>query len=207
MVKQAARVFADIDISLDGFIAGDGCSKSEPLGRGGDQLVWYGDDVNDGSIDLALNYTAVDAQVLAESSTREGAVIMGRNTFDLSIDAWGQNPPIHKPCFVLTRRPAPEVMVEGGTTFTFVSDPVEALQLALQAANGKDVGIMGGAQIIRLYLSKGLIDELHLHLVPVLLGSGIRLFDGSTLSECRLQKTQVRDGLKVTHLSYQVDTR
>lgn len=207
MTTGSARVFADIDISLDGFIAGKNASMSKPLGEGGEHLIWYGDDVNDNNVNLASKYSAVDAQVLEESAAREGAVIMGRKTFDFSIADWGDDPPIHKPCFVLTHRPAPSISKEGEhgtTTFTFVTGFQDALHQALQAANGRDVGIMGGAETIRLYLSEGLLDELHLHLVPVLLGSGTRLLDGLGMDLCRFRKVRVQDGVKATHLLYRV---
>lgn len=203
-MKHHGKVFADIDISLDGFIAGEGITKSEPLGKGGDKLIWYGDDINDDNADLATSYDKIDAQVLEVSAAREGAVVMGRNTFDMSIDAWGEKPPIHKPCFVLTHRPTPTIQKEGGTTFTFVTNINDALHQALIAAEGRDVGVMGGASTIRQFLAEGFLNELHLHLVPVLLGSGIRLFDRTEPNPPNLKKVCVRDSSKVTHLLYQV---
>lgn len=205
--RPQAKVFADIDISLDGFVAGEKVSPSDPLGIGGEQLIWYGDDVNSDDVALSSNYHAVDAEVLEESSAREGAVIMGRNAFDVSVDAWGDDPPIHKPCFVLTHRPARPIIKQGGTSFTFVSDPNDALRQALQAADGRDVGIMGGAETIRVYLAEGLLDELHLHLVPVLLGAGVRLFEPRDPMEGEgfmFRPVRVRNGAKVTHLLYRV---
>jgi dihydrofolate reductase len=197
-----ARVFADIDISVDGFVAGPNTSASNPLGDGGERLIWYGDDVNAADADLASSYQAVDAAVLEESAAREGAVIMGRRTFDVSIDAWGETPPIHKPCFVLTSRPEPMITRSGGTTFTFVTDPVSALRQAGAAAAGRDVGIMGGAETIRLYLREALIDELHLHVVPVLLGAGTRLFEGSVADYPAISTLRVRHGATAAHLLY-----
>lgn len=203
-MKDFGKVFADIDISLDGFIAGEGVSKKEPLGKGGDKLIWYGDDINDVDANLFNTYEKIDAQVLEESAAREGAVIMGRNTFEVSVEEWGKNPPIHKPCFILTHRPAETVLKDGGTTFTFVTDINDAVNQALRAAEGRDVGVMGGASIIRQLLSAGLLDELHLHLVPVFLGNGIRLFDDMDLNSPTLERVSVRDGSKATHLLYQV---
>jgi dihydrofolate reductase len=204
MVETPGKVFADIDISLDGFIAGERISRESPLGAGGERLIWYGDDVNDGGVGRNGRYGTVDAEVLQESAAREGAVIMGRRTFDLSVDAWGVCPPIHKPCFVLTHRPAPTLVKQGGTSFIFVASPEEALNKARHAASGRDVGVMGGAQTIRQFLLAGLLDELHLHLVPVLLGSGMRLFDGLAGKGVELRKGQVRDGQKVIHLSFAI---
>jgi dihydrofolate reductase len=203
-LKGLGRVFADIDISLDGFIAGEGASSNEPLGKGGDKLIWYGDDINDENANLFNAYEKADAVVLEESAAREGAVIMGRNTFEVSVDEWGEDPPIHKPCFVLTHKPTKNILKKGGTTFTFVSDLNDAVNQALRAAEGRDVGVMGGGDTIRQVLSAGLLDELHLHLVPVFLGSGIRLFDGENLLSFGLRKISIRDGRKATHLLYQV---
>jgi dihydrofolate reductase len=200
----AGKVFADIDVSLDGFVAGQHVSKAAPLGNGGEKLIWYGDDVNDKNAALNSVYDAVDAEVLEASAIREGAVIMGRTTFEVSIDAWGHNPPIHKPCFVLTHRPASMIRKVGGTSFTFVTSLEEALGKARSAADGRDVGIMGGAQTIRQFMLGGLLDELHVHLVPVLLGSGIRLFDDMALKSIELRKVAIRDGRKVTHLLYEI---
>jgi dihydrofolate reductase len=198
MGKQLGRVFADIDMSLDGFVAGRLISKETPLGIGGERLIWYGDDVND--VGLTGTYAAEDAQVLQESAEREGAVVMGRTTFEISLDSWGENPPIHKPCFVLTHRPAPTLIKDGGTSFTFVTSLDDALVQAHNAAKGKDIGIMGGAQTIRQFMMAGLLDELHLHVVPVLLGSGIRLFEDIKVDTVAFKKIKVRDGRLVTHI-------
>lgn len=203
-MKGSGKIFADIDISLDGFIAGEGVSSKEPLGKGGDQLIWYGDDINDKNADLVNAYEKVDAEVLEESAAREGAVIMGRNTFEVSVEQWGDVPPIHKPCFVLTHRLAETIVKEGGTTFTFVRDLDNAVNQAFQAADGRDVGVMGGASTIRQFLNARLLDELHLHLVPVFLGNGIRLFENIEMHSFGLEKIAVRDGSKATHLLYKV---
>ncbi len=197
------KIFADVDISLDGFVAGENISSENPLGDGGEALIWYGDDVNDPDADLAGAYGSVDASVLAEAGANEGAVIMGRRTYEVSVGAWGENPPIHKPCFVLTGRPAPTVVREGGTTFTFVTGgPAEAIRLATEAAGGRDVGVMGGATTIRTLLMDGHLDELNLHIVPVLLGRGVRLFDGG--APPALEKVRSLDGERAVHLRLQV---
>jgi dihydrofolate reductase len=195
------KVFADIDMSLDGFVAGENPSPENPLGVGGERLIWYGDDVNDGEADFEGAYGPVDAGVLRSSMEGEGAVVMGRRTFEVSIDAWGEEPPIHKSCFVLTSRPREPVEKPGRTTFTFVdTGPHEALRLAREAAGGLDVGVMGGARTIRELLAEGLLDELRLHVVPVLLGRGIRLFDESLGGRVELEKVEVLDGERATHL-------
>ncbi len=196
-----AIVFADIDISLDGFVAGERVSPENPLGIGGERLVWYGEDVNQSDADLEASYGQVDGSVLRAAAESEGSVIMGRRTFEISLDAWGENPPIHKPCFVLTSRASDPIERPGGTTFTFVTGgPEEAIRLAKDAAAGLDVGVMGGARTIRGLLTRGLLDELRLHVVPVLLGAGLRLFDEVPGSEVELEKVGVLDGERAVHL-------
>lgn len=201
-----SAVFADIDISMDGYIAGPRVSRDNPLGDGGERLVWYGDDVNQADADLAGAYAAADAQVLARAAEREGAVIMGRRTFEVSIEEWAEEPPIGKACFVLSRLARPPLR-RGRTTFTFVEDAPTALRHARDAAGDRDVGVMGGAETIRSFLAEGLLDELHLHLIPVLLGGGIRLFrEGGpeALDRLDLQKVEVIDGARATHLRYRI---
>lgn len=197
-------VFADISISLDGYVAGRGVSLERPLGVGGESLAWYGDDVNDPGADLAATHDAVDARVLEEAGGRERAVIMGRTTFDVSIEAWGDEPPIRKPCFVLTNRPAPLLELRGGTSFTFVSSPGEALREARRVAEGGDVSVMGGAATVDRFLDEGLLDEIQLHVVPVLLGGGVRLFDGVAPGHVRLEQLRALGGARATHVSYRV---
>lgn len=202
MSARSGRVFADIDISLDGFVAGENIGGERPLGDGGERLIWYGDDVNDCDVGLTGNYQSADAQALQEAVDREGAVIMGRTTFDVSLEAWGEDPPIRKPCFVLTHRPTSNVLRKGDTSFTFVTSIEDALSRARRAAKGRDVGVMGGATTIRQFLEAGLLDELHLHLVPVLLGRGLRLFDNLDSGSIRLSAINARKGKRVVHLSF-----
>lgn len=194
------KVYADIDISLDGFIAGTNISIETPLGIGGEKLIWYGDDVNNAETDYNIAYKEVDARVLQESANKEGAVIMGRSTFEMSINAWGDDPPIHKPCFVLTHRPM-ENLVKGNTIFHFVNkDPKEVLSTAIEAAKGKDVCVMGGALTIAQFINDGLLNELHLHMIPILLSDGIKLFDKIDMNKVDFKKIKVLDGEKATHI-------
>jgi dihydrofolate reductase len=198
---EVAKVFADIDISLDGFVAGADISPDNPLGAGGEALIWYGDDVNDHDADFEGAYGEVDARVLRDAGKSEGAVIMGRRTFEVSIGAWGENPPIHKPCFVLSSQAAPTVIKPGGTSFVFVTEgPEEAVRLAKEAAGGLDVGVMGGARTIRGFLAHGLLDELRLHVVPVLLGKGLRLFEDESAAQVELEKVEALDGERAVHM-------
>lgn len=179
-----------ISTSLDGFVAGPNQSLKEPLGVGGERLhdwvvaleTWrrahnlQGGDVNES--------TAVMEREIANI----GATIMGRNMFgggrgpwntkEPWTGWWGKNPPFHHPVFVLTHHPREPLTMEGGTTFTFVTDGIEsALEQARRGAGGKDVALAGGAQAGREYLNAGLVDEMQLHVVPMLLGGGERLFD------------------------------
>jgi dihydrofolate reductase len=181
-----------ISMSLDGFIAGPDQSVDNPLGIGGEQLhewvialaAWRalhrlpGGDVNESS------------RVVEEQLSNVGATVMGRNMFGGHPGPWdpakpwngwwGKNPPFHHPVFVLTHHPRAPLDLEGGTTFTFVTGGIAAaLGEARRAAGGKDVALAGGADVARQYLTAGLVDEMELSLVPILLGSGERLFDGA----------------------------
>jgi dihydrofolate reductase len=194
------KIYADIDISLDGFVAGEMISLENPLGIGGEKLVWYGDDVNDTENDYSRSYNDVDALILQESANKEGAVIMGRTTFDISINAWGDDPPIHKPCFVLTHRPINDI-VKGDTVFRFVDkDPKEVLKMATEAAKGKDVCVMGGASTISQFINLGLLDELHLHMISTLIGKGVSFFDKINFGRVELEKIRILEGEKAVHI-------
>lgn len=179
----------NVAISLDGYAAGPDQSVDNPLGVGGAQLHNWAfatrtfremDGMDGGD-------TGLDDEFAAQFNIGIGATIMGRNMFgpvrgpwgdDQWTGWWGDDPPYHHPVFVLTHHPRPSVTMQGGTTFHFVDDGVEAaLERALQAAGGQDVAIGGGAATIQQYLRAGLIDELHLAIVPILLGGGARLFD------------------------------
>lgn len=180
-------------ISLDGYGAGRDQGVENPLGVGGDALhdwlvaahTWRQVHGKEGGA------TGIDDDFAARSSRNVGAWIMGRNMFgpvrgpwpDMSWKGWwGKNPPFHGPVFVLTHHARPPIRMEGNTTFHFVTGGIhEALDQARGAADGKDVQIGGGANTIQQYLRAGLIDELHVAIVPVLLGGGERLFEGVDL--------------------------
>jgi dihydrofolate reductase len=179
-----------ISTSLDGFVAGPNQSLQEPLGIGGEQLhewvvaleAWrHAHDKKGGEVNES---TAVMEEELANI----GATIMGRNMFgggpgtwskaDPWNGWWGRNPPFHHPVFVLTHHVREPLMMQGATSFTFVTAGIEsALDQARRAAGGKDVALSGGARAAQQYLNAGLVDEMQLHLVPTLLGGGERLFD------------------------------
>ncbi|MGA9100510.1 dihydrofolate reductase family protein [Aeromicrobium sp.] len=193
------RVTADLGISLDGFAAGPDQSMDHPLGVGGLHLL------DDWMFDAAEENAAEVEAIVARS-----AFIMGRNMFgppeggdwdDAWRGWWGEDPPYHAPVFVLTHHERDDLPMDGGTTFHFVTDGIEAaLDRAREAAGDGEVGIMGGAETTRQYLAAGLIDELRLHMVPLVLGSGERLLED--LAGLRLEPVSARHTSKVTHLTY-----
>jgi dihydrofolate reductase len=210
----------DISMSLDGFIAGPNMNPKQGLGEGGEQLhrwairlaSWRephgleGGDANG------------DNEVLAESQRNIGAFVMGRRMFgggdgprgdpawgDKPWEGWwGDEPPFHNPVFVLTHHPR-EPLTKGDTTFTFVTDGIEAaLELAKAAAGDKDVLVGGGANVAQQYLAAGLLDEFQVHVVPVLLGDGVRLFENLPADGVKLENTRALQSPAVTHMSYRV---
>jgi dihydrofolate reductase len=201
-------------MSLDGYTAGPEQSTKDPLGIGGEQLHEWALQLATWRASHGLEGGAVNAStpVMEEAVANVGATIMGRNMFGGHPGPWdpakpwngwwGKNPPFHHPVFVLTHYPRPPLELEGGTTFTFVTDGiVPALELARRAAGGRGVVLAGGADVARQYLTAGLVDEMELHLVPVLLGAGERLFDGvGDLHGLRLVRTVAASD--VTHLKF-----
>ena len=166
-------VVADITVSLDGFVPGRNDSPELPLGEGGEQLhEWvFGLKSWREPHGLEGGETGADADLVEEAFERTGAIIVGRRMFD-NAGGWGDNPPFHMPVFVLTHEQREPEAKEGGTTFTFVNDAERALEQATNAAGDKDVGIGGGAQTIQQYLRAGVLDELLVHVAPLLLGGG-----------------------------------
>lgn len=121
------------------------------------------------------------------------------------MEFWGDDPPFRAPVFVVTNRPAPTLVKEGGTSFTFVADGIHrALDRARAASDGRNVDIAGGAHTVQQYLKAGLVDELQLHVLPVLLGAGLRLFDNLGIGTHRLEPVRVVDTPGATHLKYRV---
>jgi dihydrofolate reductase len=153
---------------------------------------------------------SADSEVIDEAIEGVGAYIMGRNMFggqgpwdETWKGWWGENPPYHTPVFVLTHHARDSLPMQGGTTFNFVTDGIEpALEQARAAAGDQDVAIAGGASAVRQYLAAGLLDELYLHIVPVILGAGERLLDG--VGDLRLEPVKVVDSPAVTHIKYRV---
>lgn len=207
----------DISTSLDGFVAGPSATLEEPLGRGGEQLHEWVVATNAWreSHGLEGGEANRDSEVMEETIRSTGATLMGRKMFsggegpwesDPKADGWwGDEPPFHHAVFVLTHHPRETVAKEGGTTFTFVTDGIEsALEQARAAAGGKDVLIAGGAEIAQQYLRAGLLDELQVHVTPVLLGGGARLFDDLGSEPPKLECTRVIESPAVAHLRYRV---
>ena len=205
----------DISMSLDGFVAGPNQSEENPLGEGGMQL-------HEWAFDLAAwrkphgqegGEVNASSEVVEESLENLGATVMGRNMFGGEgpwganpwDGWWGDHPPFHMPVFIVTHHARQPVTKKGGTSFTFVTDGIEsALAQARNAAAGKDVALSGGANIAQQFLKAGLIDEIQIHLVPVLLGAGARLFDNLAGAEIDLECTRAVEAPGVTHLRYRV---
>jgi dihydrofolate reductase len=195
-----SKVTCDLSISVDGFVAGPNQTSENPIGDGGMRLhEWHFDPEGE---DRAV----VDAWMQSP-----GAYIMGRNMFgpdrgDWDLDWkgwWGDDPPYRAPVFVLGHQPREPLPMAGGTTFHFVADGIEsALVRARAAAGEKPVAIAGGASTVNQYLAAGLVDELHLHVAPVVLGAGERLFDG--VSQQELTPIGVIASPGVTHLRYRL---
>jgi dihydrofolate reductase len=197
-------VKSDISVSLDGFVAGPNDSVDNPMGDGGERLhEWiFGLASWRAPHGYSGGETNRDDEIMAESFRDTGAIVLGRRMFD-NAKGWGDEPPFHMPVFVLTHETRADFEKQGGTTFTFVTDGVEsALAQARAAAGGKNVAVGGGANTIQQFLSAGLLDELQIHVVPVLLGGGVRLFDG--LGQVDLETTRVVDSPAVTHLKFRV---
>jgi dihydrofolate reductase len=155
---------------------------------------------------------SINSDIIEETFAAAGAYVMGRRMFDGGEIPWGESPPFRAPVFVVTHRPRESLEREGGTTFTFVTEGVErAVELARSAAGGKDVAVAGGGTLLRYVIKSGLLDQLELHIAPVLLGDGLRLFDASlALADTEgieLTPTRVIETPEVTHIRYAVNGR
>ncbi len=211
-----SRLRLNLAMSLDGFVAGPNQSLENPLGVGGMRL-------HDWAFPLAawrkphgLEGGEVNAstQVVEEYLANIGAVLMGRNMFGGHPGPWGdgawkgwwgEDPPFHTPVFVVTHYPRTPLAMRGGTTFTFITEGIEAtLAQARRAAAGQDVLLAGGASIAQQYLAARLVDEVNLALVPLLLKDGARLFDKLGPAELGLEQIRAIDAPGVTHLKYRM---
>jgi dihydrofolate reductase len=209
------RLRMRISMSLDGFVAGPNQSVDNPLGEGGEGLHEWAIALEAWREAHHLKGGEVNTSnaVMQESLVNIGATIMGRNMFGGHPGGWdsekpwtgwwGDDPPFHHPVFVLTHHPRPKLELKGGNSFTFVTDGIKsALRQARKAAGGKDVALSGGARACQEYLRAGLVDEMEIHLVPILLGGGERLFEGVNdlkgLKPVRTVATR-----EVTHLKFE----
>jgi dihydrofolate reductase len=209
-----AKVTCDLSMSLDGYVAGPNQTLEEPLGHGGERLHEWAlrlrafrerHGMEDGD-------PGPDNDIVEEWLDASGAEVMGRRMFsggegpwenDPNADGWwGDDPPFRAPVFILTHHAREPVQKGGGTSYTFVTDGLEsALDQARTAAAGKNVQLGGGASVVQQALNTGLLDELNVHLIPVLLGiGGVRLLEG--LQPAELELTRVIESPYVTHLRY-----
>lgn len=200
------KVVTELSVSLDGFVAGPNDGVEQPLGVGGGRLFdWY----NSGDVPLPLPGTDMifrvsrsSADLLRDEWAKQGAMVTGRRMFDIA-EAWDGNPPGGAPCFVVTHN-IPQEWVKQGSPFIFVTDGAEsAIRQAIQAAGDKDVSI-SSASIMQQAIKAGLLDEVRIDLVPVLLGSGVRLFDNLGAYPIELEQIRVVEAPGVTHLWYRI---
>ncbi|MFG3722925.1 dihydrofolate reductase family protein [Streptomyces massasporeus] len=206
MTTPTGKVICDITISADGYSAGLDQTEERP----------FGDDGGDGSgagLHAWMFDTPDENRAEIDRLNTAGAFIMGRNMFGPVRGAWdrrwngwwGGDPPFHAPVFVLTHHAREPQPMDGGTTYHFVTDGIEsALDMARTAAGGGDVTVLGGATTINQYLAAGLIQELRLHIAPLTLGAGTRLFEG--VPPLELEQLTSRAASRVTHVTYRVST-
>ena len=208
------QLILDISMSVDGFVAGPDQTLDDPLGKGGEALhEWaFATEAWQRSHGRDVGERSADSEVVERHLARVGATVMGRRMFsggegpwesDPKADGWwGDEPPFGHPVFVLTHH-ARDPLALKGTTFTFVTDGIEsALEQARAAAGDKDVAVAGGANVVQQYLAAGLLDEMQLHVSPLLLGDGVRLFENTGTPD--LEPIRVIESPAVTHLAYRV---
>lgn len=205
----------NITMTLDGFIAGPNQSVHDPLGEGAESI-------HDWATDLRFfremhggsgGRTGLNDDILRENFENIGAVIMGRNMFGGGPGPWrpdwrgwwGDNPPFHTPVYVLTHYAREPLVMQGGTTFYFVTEGIEAaLAQARDSAGGKDISLGGGAKAAQQYMAAGLIDEMEIHVAPMLLRDGEWLFDNLGGSSLKFEPVRAVSTPEVTHLKYRV---
>jgi dihydrofolate reductase len=203
-------------MSLDGFVAGLNPNLEEPLGQGGERLHDWAFKLKGWREPHGLEggETGPDSDLMSERIAATGATIMGRRMFSggegpweddpNAFGWWGDEPPFHHPVFVLTHHER-EALELKGTTFTFVTDGIEsALEQAREAAGAKNITLGGGADVAQQFLNAGLLDEINLHVAPVILGGGRRLFDGLDPARVGVEQTAATGSPAVAHLSYRL---
>jgi dihydrofolate reductase len=197
MRKNMGRFILDLSVSLDGFIAGPKDDDKPDRELGGLDIL------HDWRFGVQSSTEAEAYEV--EKFKPMGAGIVGRRMLDLGIGPWGENPTFHMPIFVLSHEARKPITKQGGTTYTFVTAGIEsALKQAEEAAGGKDIMLLGGANVAQQFLKAGLLDEIHLHLVPVLLGEGIRLFENVGTEPIKLEQISLTEEPGVTHFRFRV---
>lgn len=200
------KVIFQNSVSLDGFVAGPNDSRENGLGDGGDILFdWYGN--GDTALplpgtDMVFQVSRASADLLKEEWRDLGAGVAGRRLFDIA-DGWGGKPPGGGPSFIVTHKPAPEWMYEG-SPYTFVTDGVESAVAQAQQAAGDRIVSISSANIAQQCIRAGLLDEVHVDLVPALLGGGVRLFDNLGETPINMEIMRVVEGKGVTHLRYRI---
>ena len=217
------KVTAQMSVSLDGFYTGPRDTRG-PKDMSGwmrgpeapgffrvtrwvvDAMAWRE------RLGFAGGEQSINSEIIGETFAAAGAYVMGRRMFDAGENPWGDDPPFRAPVFVVTHRPREVLERQGGTSFTFVTEGVaRAIELAREAAGGKDVAVSGGGELLRQVLAGRLLEQLELHIVPVLLGDGQRLFDASLglgpSEGIELVPTRVVEAPEVTHMRYTVTGR
>jgi dihydrofolate reductase len=200
------KVSVGLSMSLDGFIAGPNDGPDSPLGDGGERLfAWYSAGDTDYELpgtEMVFRISPQSAELLREVDRTMGAFVTGRRTFDIA-NGWGGRPPLGVPTFVVTHT-VPKEWVYEGSPFTFVTEGVEdAVDQARAVAGENDVAV-GAASIAQQCIRAGLLDEVHINLVPVLLGGGVRLFEHLGITPIELESTRVVEAPSVTHLGFRV---
>jgi dihydrofolate reductase len=200
------KVIFNMSMSLDGFVAGPNDGLENSLGDGGDRLfAWYGSGDTDYKMpggDWLFKISAASAAVLDEAIKTAGAIVTGRRTFDIA-RAWGGQHPVDVPVVVLTHH-VPQEWVKEGSPFTFVTDGVESAIAQAKAIAGEKNVAIGSASTLQQCLKAGLLDEIHINLVPVLLGGGVRLFEHFGNEPVELEQLAIIDGHDVAHMNYRV---
>jgi dihydrofolate reductase len=203
-----SKIFFDIGLSLDGFIAGLNGGPKNPLGDEGVKIHdWmFKQKAFLERVGLPGGETNnADSDIIEEIFNRTGASILGKRMFEEGEANWPEEAPFRTPVYVLTHKKREPWERKGGTTFYFVNDGIEsALEKAKQAAGNKDVRISGGANTIQQYLNAGLIDEFSIHAAPILLGNGVRLFENIKKEKFPFEIIEAINSPRVTHLKYKV---
>jgi len=198
------KVILDISVSLDGFITGPNDNRKQPLGEGGMAIQnWLFSGDQPSRYNDFFRLSSTNREVFDSSIPNTGAMIVGRRTFDI-VNGWEGSHPIQGVPIIVVTHEVPESYIKGNTRFIFATDGIEnAVKQAKDAANGKNVSI-GTASIAGQCIKAGILDEMHLHVAPILMGNGIRLFEHIGTNQIKLESQQVTDGTDVTHLKYKL---